>query len=246
MKKKEEIKQTIKSDKADFIKFLILFGCIAVCIAIFIYMIPWIISLKDAAGREAFKAYIESKGAAGVLILLGVQILQVVVAIIPGEPIEIIAGLLYGTLGGYLICTIGMLIGTIIIFYMVKLLGVSFLSKLINIEKMKKYKFLNETKRLEMVTFILFFIPGTPKDLLTYFMPLTQIKPFAFFSIATLARIPSVVSSTFAGASIGDGQWARTIVIFVIIGAVGLLGIFLNDRLMKRLDRKKEKQKNEL
>lgn len=230
----------------DTFRKILFFVFLAVMVGITIYLLPWIISLKDAEGRVALENYIQSKGAYGVLVLLGIQILQVIVAFIPGEPIEVIAGLLYGTLGGYLICTIGMLIGTIGIYYFVKLLGKSFINSFVNAEKLADYKFLHDIKRLEVLTFVLFFIPGTPKDLLTYFMPFTKIKPLTFFVIVTIARIPSIISSTFAGASIGDGKWVQTIVIFCVIGLVGILGIIFNDRLIKSLKQKKEKIKEKI
>lgn len=231
---KQNFKSTIKQDKKDFIKFLILFLVVVAMICVAIWLLPWIISLKDEAGRAAFEDYIYSKGVFGVFILLGIQIMQVIIAVIPGEPIEVIAGLLYGTMGGYLICTVGMLVGTIAIFYMVKLLGVAFIRRLIGENKLEHYKFLNDTRRLEVLTFILFFIPGTPKDLLTYVMPLTKIKPWVFFLLVTVARIPSIISSTYAGASISQGDWIKTLIIFGCIGAVAILGIIFNDRLMKK------------
>lgn len=235
-----------KYTKSEKIKLIILVAILVVILAITVYLMPWIISLKDAESREALKEYIHSKGAFGILILLGIQVLQVIVAIIPGEPIEVISGLLYGTWGGYLICTIGMLIGTILIYYTVRLLGYSFIKNVVGEGKLSKFKFLHDAKKLEMVTFLLFFIPGTPKDLLTYFMPLTKIKPSNFFLIVTIARIPSIVSSTFAGASIGDGKWLQTIVIFSVIGAVGLLGIIFNDVLIKSFNKKKKDITNKI
>lgn len=242
----KKLKENIKNDKKDFLKFLLLFVAIIIMVGITIWLLPWIISLKDEAGRAAFQEYIHSKGVAGVFILLGVQIMQVIVAFIPGEPIEVIAGLLYGVWGGYFICTIGMIIGTVVIFYGVKFLGASFISRFIDSKKLEKYRFLNDAKRLEGLTFLLFFIPGTPKDLLTYFMPLTKIKPMVFFVIVTIARIPSVISSTFAGQSIGDGKWVQTLVIFGVIGLVGIIGIVCNDLFMKKAGEKKEKIKKRI
>lgn len=244
--KKHRLKTAAQENHKDFVKFIILGIVIVGMAAVTIWLLPWIISLKDQAGREAFETYIHSKGAWGVVILLGVQILQVVIAIIPGEPIEVISGLLYGTWWGWLICTVGMLVGTVLIYYLIKLLGVSFIRSLIDEKKFEKYKFLNDTKRLETVTFLLFFIPGTPKDLLTYFMPLTKIKPLTFFAIVTVARIPSILSSTFAGASLSEGKWLQTIVVFVVIGAIGILGIRFNDFIIDRLNRRREKRKNRL
>lgn len=242
----QKFKMAAKENKKEFVKFIFL-GVFFVGIALLtIKLWPWIISLKDEAGRDALKEFIISKGSLGVLIFLGIQVLQVVVAIIPGEPIEVIAGLIYGTWGGYLICTVGVLIGTMAVYYTVKLLGMSFINLLLDEKKLQKYKFLHDAKKLETITFILFFIPGTPKDFLTYFMPLTKIKPWVFFTITIIARIPSIISSSFAGASIGEGKILQTVIIFAVIGAVGILGICFNDRIMKAFNNKKENIKTKI
>lgn len=240
---KGKVKKAAQENRRDFIKFVIFGVLIVLMVLLTIALLPWIISLKDEAGREALQQYIRSKGVWGVLILLGIQILQVVVAFIPGEPIEVMAGLLYGTVGGWAICTVGMLMGTVMIYYLVRWLGSSFVGRIMDEKKLEKYRFLHDTRRLETMTFLLFFIPGTPKDMLTYFMPFTKIKPAVFFLIVSIARIPSIISSTFAGASIGEGKWIQTILIFVVIGLVGLAGIWCNDLLMKRISAQREKRK---
>lgn len=236
MKAKQWMQNHLPKTTGGWVKLIVAAAVIALMIAVTIWLIPWVVSLKDEAGRRAFEQYIHEKGAWGVVILLGIQIIQVVIAIIPGEPIEVIAGLLYGTFWGYVYCTIGMLIGTILIFYAVRFFGKGFIETLAGSHKLERFRFLHDTRKLKMVTFLLFFIPGTPKDVLTYFMPLTKIRPLTFFVIVTVARIPSIVSSTFAGDSIGDGKWFQTLIIFLAIGAIGLIGIWVNDILMKRLE----------
>lgn len=226
--------------KRDIIKLVGLCMFVVLLIVAAILLMPYVIQLKDEAIRDAFREYIHSKGIGGVFILLGIQVLQVVIAIIPGEVVEVLSGLLYGTWGGYLICTIGLTIGTVIIYYTVRVLGYSVITRVVDAKKLAKYKFLHNQKRLEVIVFILFFIPGTPKDMLTYFIPFTKIKPLHFFVISTIARIPSIISSTFAGSSIGDGKWVQTIIIFAVIGAVGLLGIVFNERIINAISSKRK------
>lgn len=239
MKKKEPAQN--KKDRTKVIWLVII---LAILLAITVLLIPSMISLKDASTREALQDYIHQKGAWGVVILLGIQVTQVIIAFIPGEVIEVISGLLYGTFYGYVICTVGMLIGTVIIFYTVRALGFSYINSTLGEKKLSKYKFLHDTKKLELVIFLLFFIPGTPKDLLTYFIPFTKIKPSTFFIINTVARIPSILSSTYAGASISQGKWLQTVIVFAIIGIVGIVGIMLNERFIARLNKRKQKVKD--
>lgn len=232
-----------KKSKKDVIKIIFLIIIIISIFALTIWLMPWILSLKEKQVRDEFKQFVLSKGILGIFILLGLQVMQVVLAFIPGEVIEILAGGLYGTLGGYFLCTIGMLIGTIAIFYTVKVLGYPFINKMIGDEKLSKYKFLNDTKRLEIVVLIMFFIPGTPKDLLTYFIPLTKIKPIRFFVINTVARIPSIISSTYLGSSLIKGEWIKSGIVFAVVAIAGLLGIIYNQKIIEYIKRTKEKIK---
>lgn len=187
------------------------------------------------------EVYIESLGFLGIFVLLFVQILQVVIAIIPGEAVEVLAGLLYGTLLGFIICEIGMIIGTIIIYYFVKKIGKNRIQIISEDEKFNKFKILNNTQSLEMLTFIMFFIPGTPKDLLTYFMPFTKIEANKFFTIVAIARIPSILSSTYAGSSLGEGEWIKMGLTFLFIMVTGILGIKYNNQIVEYFSNIKNK-----
>ena len=102
---------------------------------------------------------------------------------------------------------------------------------------------MNDEKKLETVIFILYLIPGTPKDVLSYIVPLTDIKPLNFFILLTLARIPSIISSTFAGANLAEGNWFMTIMIFLITAIIGLIGIYFNESFIKKIKIKNKKNK---
>ena len=245
MKAKEWVQNRLPKTAGGWIKLLVAVLAVAALVALTVWLIPWVISLKDEAGRRAFEEYIHEQGAWGVLILIGIQILQVVIAVIPGEPIEVVAGLLYGTFWGYVYCTIGMLTGTVLIFYTIRFFGKNAIQAFADSRKLERFRFLHDTHRLKMVTFLLFFIPGTPKDVLTYFMPLTKIRPLTFFVIVTVARIPSIVSSTFMGDSIGNGQWIRSIIIFLVIGLLGLIGIWFNDVFIKRIETRRAQKRGQ-
>lgn len=228
-----------KQNKKNTIKTIFLIIFLLAVIGMTIFMIPIIKMLPTTEGRQRLKELVESFGAWGEVAFLGIQITQVIIAFIPGEPIEIIGGMLFGTFGGLLLCLAGTLIGTVLIFYLVKWLGQSLVSVFVENEKLKKYKILNDEKRLETVVFILFLIPGTPKDALTYLVPLTKIKPSKYFILATIARIPSVISSTLVGSNIGKGNWLMSIIIFAATAAIGLVGILYNNRFISQKEQKK-------
>lgn len=197
--------------------------------------IPLITNLNNP---EAFKAYIDSFGAWGFVMMFLVQIAQIVVALIPGEVVEFLAGTLYGWFGGLCFCLFGIAVGQTIIFKAVKTLGKGFVEKVAGSEKLAKFKFLQDEKKLKAVVFLLFFIPGTPKDAITYIVPLTKMKLRDFLIITLTARIPSVVSSTLAGAALMNRGIETTIIIYAVIAVISLLGVFF----YKLWEKKHERQ----
>ncbi|MEG2660160.1 MAG: VTT domain-containing protein [Oscillospiraceae bacterium] len=226
------MKEFIKRNKINCIKLLI--TAFALVLLVFAGFKLWPIFAEMINDTGAFKSKISEMGFSGWLSLLGLQILQIIIAFIPGEPVEILSCVLYGGVGGFLTCELGILIGSVIVFLAVRLLGYSVITSFISEEKLQKYKFLQDTHRLEMLTFILFFIPGTPKDVLTYFVGFTKINPIHFFAIATFARIPSVLTSTLAGSAMIKGDFASTIAIFAVAAVLAVTGLLINDYIMRR------------
>lgn len=181
--------------------------------------------LSVPENRSLIWQRIDALGPWGVGIFLCIQVLQVIVALIPGEPVELAAGMLYGTWGGLLICLAGILIGSSVIFTLARRFGQPLVRKLIHEEDMKKYAFLSDAQKLDMLVFLVFLIPGTPKDTLNYLCPLTPISPVRFLILSTFARIPSVLSSTFAGANFAEGNLIGSALILCLTTLVGILGI---------------------
>ena len=197
--------------------------------------IPMFVSFKDP---EIIKQFVEKFGVFGVLILLLLQIFQIVVALIPGEFVEFVAGTLYGWHFGLLICLLGIAIGQAIIFKAVRVWGYEFVEKVAGSEKLKKFKFLQNEKKLKTLTFILYFVPGTPKDVLAYVLPLTKIEFKDFMTISILARVLSVVSSTYAGDSFGDKNFVKLAVIYGIVAVLSIAGVIIYKKWEDRNGRK--------
>ncbi len=213
------------------LKILAALLILAAAIALCVWLIPLVVSLNNPDVQAEFQAFIESLGVFGVLAMLLLQILQIIVAIIPGEPIEILMGVMYGTFGGLFLTLLGILIGQTIVFFAVKKLGIKFAARFVDVKKFSELSFLKSPEKRDSLIFLLFFIPGTPKDILTYFAPFTDINFARFIIIATLARIPSVISSTWAGSSISDGSIQKTVIIFALTGIIGIMGIIINNKI---------------
>ena len=183
--------------------------------------------IKMYNNPEKLKAYIESLGAWGLLMMFFVQISQIVVALIPGEVVEFVAGALYGWFWGLIFCTVGIIVGQLIIFQIVRILGKGFVEKVAGSKLMQKYAFLHDEKKLKTIIFFLFFIPGTPKDMLTYIVPLTKVKLRDFLILTAIARIPSVLSSTFAGAAFTQNNLLVLIITYAVILVFTVIGFLI-------------------
>ena len=197
-----------------------------------VFLFPYVQKLRDPQVQLLVETWVRKVGVLGWLAMFGVQMLQVVIAFIPGEPVELIAGALYGAAGGLALCTMGCVTASALIFILSKRLGKSVLDSLFGAEKVKDWKWLYDSQRMELVTFILFLIPGTPKDMLTYVVGVTNMRVGKFLLISSLARIPSVLSSTMIGSSLRQGNWVLTLVVFIITAVVGVVGITCKDRMI--------------
>ncbi|MEE1357678.1 MAG: VTT domain-containing protein [Clostridia bacterium] len=227
-----------KSEKMQ--KSLKLFAGLIIAVGLIlltVYFFPQIMQLKDEAVREKVRDFITDKGTVGILLMLGVQLLQVILSVIPGEPVEILFGFIYGPWLGALLCLFAMLLGSFAVFTATRALGKNFMAKVERSGKYEKLKFLKDPTKRDALIFILFFLPGTPKDTLTYFAPFTKIEPGKFLLISTLGRIPSVITSTFAGESIFSGDYISSVIIFCITGAVGIAGITVYNTIVKKHNR---------
>ncbi len=199
-------------------------------IAIIIMAIIVIPLIKNYKNPQDFKAFINSMGPWGFLMMLFVQVAQIIVALIPGELVEFVAGTIYGWFGGMLFCLLGIALGQFIIFKTVKHFGKDFVDKVAGSNTLNKFKFLQDEKRLKTIIFLLFFIPGTPKDLITYAVPFTKISLRDFLILTILARIPSVVSSTYAGDAYASKDFWTLAIVYGIIIIFSLTGVILYRR----------------
>ncbi len=221
---------------ARIFRVLILVLVVVIFIIATINFFPIIKNLATPEGKIEFKDKIQNSGFLGMLLLFGLQVAQIFLFIIPGEPIEILAGMCYGGFGGTIFILVSSAIISIAIFFLVRTLGRKFVYEFSDEEKVKKIensKLFQDPKKVEVLMLILFLLPGTPKDLLVYIAGLLPIKPWKFIVISTLARIPSIVSSTYAGEKILAGNLKTAGLIYIAIIAIAVFIIFIYNKFDK-------------
>lgn len=192
-----------------------------------------------------FRDWVDSMGIKSRFIFVGMVVFQIIFAIIPGEPLEIGAGYAFGAFEGTLLCIIGIVMGSILVFLVSRYFGVKVVESIYPREKLNKFKFLNNPKKLNTLAFILFAIPGTPKDLLTYFIGLTPMKLRTWILISSIARIPSVVTSTIGGNALGIKDYRFASIAFVIAIVISVTGILVHRKISKSHETELKRNPNE-
>lgn len=216
--------------KFKIIKIVLFVLTLVLVIAIAIKLFPLFTNLGTKEGQLKFKEEISNSGFSGILMLLGLQLLQILIPVLPGEPIEFLAGMCYGTIGGMFIIFLGAFLSSFIIFYCVRKFGRNFIHTFFGedkVEKLEKSKWFSKPEKIELILFIAFLIPGTPKDLFVYIAGLLPIRPYRFFLISTFCRFPSVISSTFAGSNVVNGNWWLSIASYIVTFAISGIGLYV-------------------
>lgn len=194
--------------------------------------------LQFVSQPDQFREWVDSHGLWGRLAFVGMMMFQVFVAIIPGEPLEIGAGYAFGVLEGTLLCVLATSLSGTLIFLIVKKFGMKFVTLFVSEEKIHSLKFLQNTRRLDLIAFLLFFIPGTPKDVLTYIVGLTPMRLSTWIFITTVARLPSVITSTVGGNALGSQEYLFAVIVFAATAVISGVGVLVYRKITQHHQKK--------
>lgn len=204
---------------------------------LFVLLLGWFIGrpmLRFVSEPERFRIWVDSHGIWGKVAFVGMSVFQILIALIPGEPLEIGAGYAFGALEGTILCLISVAIGGALVVTLVRRFGIKLVEVFFSTEKIRSLKFLHSTRRLNFLIFLVFLLPGTPKDLLSYFVGLTPIRLRDFLIISTVARIPSIVTSTLGGDALGMQKYILATIAFAATLVISGIGILLYRRLCEK------------
>ena len=176
----------------------------------------------------------------GALALVLISAAQVVVALVPGEVVEIAAGYVFGSWIGSFLCLVGIVLGSSTTILLVRRFGARFVYAFYPKEKIDALPIINDPAKRNLLTFILFGIPGTPKDLFTYAIGLTDMSIPLYIALTTVARFPSVILSTVSGNAVGDENYTNAILFAVITAAVSGIGLLIYNIINKRHNKRQQ------
>lgn len=217
LKKQEDKRKVIIS----ILKIVILIG-IVIGIPLYIYFFQrdWLEQFKDF---NDVVEYLEKYQSESILIYIGLQILQIVISVIPGQIFQLAAGYMYTFFPALLYAMTGAFIGTTITFYLSKLLGRDFVHLFFGKEKTTRYIEQLNSKRAYTIVFLLYLIPGIPKDMVSYAAGISEIKFKPFLILSLVGRLPGMMGSIMIGS-----MWHKEEYIgMIILGAVAVISFIL-------------------
>lgn len=182
--------------------------------------------LSFVADAARFRRWVQQKGLWSRIVFIFLLVLQIIIAFIPGEAFELAAGYTFGRAEGTLLCLIGSVIGSFIVFSAVRVVGVKLLHLFFSQEEIDRVYRLSSSKKFNSLVFLVFFIPGTPKDILSYFVGLSKMQLSQWLFISTLAKVPSIVTSTVAGSLVGDANYSVAGIVFCVTAVISVAGMY--------------------
>jgi len=186
---------------------------------------------------EEVGRFVASYGPIGALVYIVLQVVQVVVFVIPGEIVQVAGGYVFGTWVGALLSVAGILAGTAVAFFAARVLGYGLVQALVSPKKLQQFEFLIGDPKAEIVLFVLFLVPGIPKDCLVYISGLTPVRPLRFFFISMIARLPGIWGAAYIGAHLQQRDFLPVWILSGIALVLFIAGVLLRDRLIDRLHR---------
>ena len=218
--------------RGDIFRFGGLIAFLALMVVIMVLLWPYIHEVFEPGGLSRVIDDVRNAGPLGFLILLAMQFMQIVVAFIPGEVVQMAAGMMYGPWLGAAVILLGCIISSAFVFVVVHRLGAPFVQDMVPTKYLDKFRAFEESGKLSIVVFILFLIPAMPKDTFTYLVPLTNMRMRDFLILSNVGRIPGIVISTYAANGLVDGNITQSIIIFAVVAVIAIVAIVFRDKIM--------------
>lgn len=202
-KTKDEVKENIRHTKKtkvflSILKLLLLVG-IVIAIPLYIYFYQRDV-IEEFKSFEDILAYLERYKFESIFIYIGIQVLQIVISIIPGQAFQFAAGYLYGFIPGLIFSIIGAFLGTTVSFFLAKILGKDAVHLFFGEEKTNYFIERLNSKRAYLIVFLLYLIPGLPKDIVSYAAGVSEMKFKAFMAFSMAGRVFGMSGSLLIGA----------------------------------------------
>jgi len=206
--------------------------------ALVVPVIIWHAELWKVFGSvPKVRTWIEGWGAVAPLAFVGVQAIQVIVFAIPGEVVQIAGGYLFGGWVGILLSLSGILAGSTVAFFLSRWLGRPFVAAVIPAAQIERVEKLLESRSSRIVFFVLFLIPGVPKDILCYVAGLTPMSFLFFLGVSAVGRLPGIVGSSIIGGAARANRWVALGILLLAAIMLFAAGMIFRTQLQALVER---------
>lgn len=211
--------------------------------------IPLIVWLKygdtffSKDGANILINYLQQHRSISLALIICLQVFQVVVCFLPGQPIQIAASYLFGVFPALIISLIGAALGTTVAFFLARLLGYDSVSVLFGEEKIKDYRDKLNSPSAILIVFLIYLIPGVPKDLTAYAAGISNMRFAPFLTASLAARAPAIFGSILFGHFLKHGNYTALIILSVIVCGILLICIIKRKEFYRFLDSKAQKRR---
>lgn len=210
----------LKTNKAVIItKFVILIIMVAFIPLYIIIFRQDALQYMDSFENAA--EYLRTNRIEGIFVYFFAQCIQILIFILPGQVFQFAAGYVFGFLPGLIYSIIGAFLGGTITFYAARFLGRDAVALIVKRDRLARYDKWLSSKKVYLAVFIIYLIPGMPKDLLTYAAGVSKMPYRAYIVLSTAGRIPAMCGSLLIGAFYMRGNY--TGIVFVLVICVALL-----------------------
>jgi len=248
-KRKEKVKRLFRDkeqiDRGHYSKRVAGIALSLISVAAVILTVIGVLFIKkefSESNTDMLRAWAQEHPLLGAFLMIFICASQVIVAFVPGEMVEIAAGYIFGAVWGTVLCLLGILLGSVCAILLARRFGRKLVEAFYSKEKLDSLPILNNPSKRNAMTALLFLIPGTPKDLMTYIIGLTDMSIPLYLLLTGLCRLPSVLLSTVGGDALGDNRLLQAVIFFACAAVISLLGYLLYVWIQKKTARKKERK----
>lgn len=241
-KKKNRKRSSMSRPKKilSIIQLCVLLGIVLGIPAMIYFFNPGLID--NFSSVDKFENWISEYTGIGILIYIACQIVQIVLSVLPGQVIQIAGGYIFGFPVTLLISVAGAAIGTTITFYLTKLLGKNAIIMIFGEERFHKYANMMNTQRARIVIFLVYLIPGLPKDIMAYAAGITNIRLPEFILLSVVGRTPAMMVSIVFGVMLRTNNYLSAVLIAAAMIVIVLICLIKRKSIMAFLEKREKKQ----
>ena len=186
---------------------------------------------------DAFEAFMDRHSRESVPIYLACQAVIVIVTILPGQVVQMAGGFIYGFLKALILSMIGVILGSTISFNLARIIGQRPMNLIFGEEKFTKYKDMLDTRQAHRVIFLLYLVPGLPKDMIAYAAGISRIKYPSFMFLSLAGRLPATCASLLMGTLIHSRNITGAVILAAVVGIIVIICIFKRNAIMNFTDK---------